>query len=373
MALRCRRYTKKPDIVPASFLWLIVLFACSNTAPKEPLQGLGKGLKDYYSKYFPIGVSLSPASLKTDEAAMIVHEFNSITPENAMKMGPIHPKENEYYWKDADSIVAFAERHHLKVRGHALVWHQATPEWLFTDANGNTVSKDVLLQRLHDHIAAVVGRYKGRIYAWDVVNEAISDDANEFYRQSKLYQVCGEEFIAKAFEWAHAADPEAILFYNDYNEINPVKRAKIIALVARLRKNGVPVHAVGLQSHWSIYEPSRDQLEQTMLDFSRLQLPLQITELDISFYRKDETTNSKGHTSGISNTAKLQAQQVKEYKMCFEVFRKYRKHLTGVTFWNISDRHSWLDNFPIRNRKDYPLLFDSNLHPKKAYGSVVNF
>ncbi len=185
-----------------------------------------KGLKDYYKNYFAIGVAVSPHNLKTDEAQLIVQQFNSITPENAMKMGPIHPAENFYNWKDADSIVAFAKRNHLKIRGHNLCWHNQAPAWMFKDATGGTVSKEVLLQRLKDHITAVVTRYKGSIYAWDVVNEVISDKPEEYFRNSEWYKICGEDFVAKAFEYAHAADPNALLFYNDYNEISPSKEKK---------------------------------------------------------------------------------------------------------------------------------------------------
>jgi endo-1,4-beta-xylanase len=163
-----------------------------------------KGLKDYYGSFFPIGVAVSPRALKTDEANLVVQHFSSLTPENAMKMGPIHPGEREYNWGDADSIVAFAERNNMRLRGHTLVWHNQTPGWLFKDASGNQVSKEVLLQRMKDHITTVVGRYKGKIYAWDVVNEAISDKKDEYLRPSKWLEIIGEEYIAKAFQFAQS-------------------------------------------------------------------------------------------------------------------------------------------------------------------------
>lgn len=333
-----------------------------------------RGLKDYYSDYFPIGVAVSPRALKTDEAKLIVQQFNSLTPENAMKMGPIHPKETEYNWKDADSIIAFAQRHNLKVRGHTLCWHNQTPSWLFVDNNGSSVSKDVLLQRLKEHITTVVGRYKGKIYAWDVVNEAISDKPGEYLRPSKWWQIAGEEYIAKAFQWAHEADPNALLFYNDYDEISAVKRAKIIRLIKSLQAQGIPIHGVGLQGHWAINEPSREQLDSTLQQFAGLGLRLQITELDISVYPKEHVARErKPEDAQTAFTPEREQQQLEKYTTAFELFRKYRQHITGVTFWNISDRHSWLDNFPVRGRKDYPLLFDQQLQPKKAFQAVVNF
>lgn len=332
-----------------------------------------KGLKDYYSAYFPIGVAVSPRALKTDEADLVLQHFNSLTAENAMKMGPIHPKENEYYWRDADSIVAFAQRNNLKMRGHTLLWHNQTPDWLFVD-NGKTVSKEVLLQRLKDHITTVVSRYKGKIYAWDVVNEAISDKRDEYLRPSKWQEIIGEEYIAKAFQWAHEADPDALLFYNDYNEISPVKREKIYRLVKGLKKAGIPIHGIGLQAHWAVNEPSRGQLDSTLKRFAELGLPLQITELDISVYSKEHNARErKPEDAAPAFTPEREQQQLEKYKMSFELFRKYKEHITSVTFWNISERYSWLDNFPVKGRKDYPLLFDKDLKPKKAYWEVVRW
>ncbi len=333
-----------------------------------------KGLKDYYKSLFPIGVAVSPRSLKTDEASLITQQFSSITPENAMKMGPIHPQENTYNWNDADSIVAFAQRNKLKVRGHTLCWHSQTPAWLFVDAKGDTVSKTVLLQRLKNHITAVVSRYKGKVYAWDVVNEAVSDNPAEYLRPSPWLTICGEEYIAKAFEYAHDADPNAVLFYNDYNEIDPVKRAKITRLLKSLKDAGVPINGVGLQAHWAINEPSRTQLDSTLHQFSALDLTLQITELDISVYSKEHQARERNQQDRDTTfSPEKEAKQSAVYAMAFELFRKYKNVLSGVTFWNISDRHSWLDNFPVTNRKDYPLLFDKNLQPKKAYKEVINF
>jgi len=333
-----------------------------------------KGLKDYYGSYFPIGVAVSPRALKTDEASLVLQHFNSLTPENAMKMGPIHPKESEYFWRDADSIAAFAQQHGMRLRGHTLVWHNQTPDWLFKDASGNQVSKEVLLQRLKDHITNVVSRYKGKIYAWDVVNEAISDRQDEYLRPSKFLQIIGEEYIAKAFQWAHEADPKALLFYNDYNEISPVKREKIIRLVKGLKDAGVPIHAIGLQGHWAVNEPSRGQLDSTLQQFAEVDLPLQITELDISVYPKEhDARERRPEDANAAFTAEREQQQIEKYKMSFELFRKYRKNITGITFWNISERYSWLDNFPVRGRKDYPLLFDKELKPKKAFWEVVKW
>jgi endo-1,4-beta-xylanase len=330
--------------------------------------GSQSGLKDYYRDYFPIGVAVTAKQLSDSaQKNFILRHFSSLTPENAMKMGPIHPKEHLFFWKDADAIVAFAQQHHLKVRGHTLCWYNQTPRWIFYDKTGNQVSKEVLLQRLKDHIYAVVGRYKGRVYAWDVVNEAVSDEHDQLLRNSLWYQICGEDFIYKAFQYAHEADPKAILFYNDYNTENQDKRQRIYTLLKKMQDNGVPVHAVGLQAHWSLNEPSEERLESTIKLFASLGLKIQVTELDVSIY-------PDGKAAPVSSLApELEQQQAGYYAMIFKVFRNYKKYISGVTFWNLSDRYSWLDNFPVRGRKNYPLLFDKQLEPKKAYWNVVNF
>jgi endo-1,4-beta-xylanase len=332
-----------------------------------------KGLKDYYKKFFPIGVAVGPQSLTGDEASLILQQFNSLTPENAMKMGPIHPEENRYFWRDADSIVNFAQAHGLRVRGHNLCWHQQTPRWLFRDSSGKNVTKEVLLQRLKDHITTVVNRYKGKIYAWDVVNEAIDDDSTKFLRNSLWYQICGDEFIAKAFEYAHAADPDAVLFYNDYNTERPEKRERVYKLLKMLVDAKIPINAVGIQAHWSIFEPSEKDLRATIERFSSLGLKVQVTELDMSIYPWEKNRRAKTEGETDAYTPELEQKQIEQYKKVFEIFREYKSKITGVTFWNISDRHTWLDGYPVPGRKNYPLLFDKDLKPKKAYWEVVKF
>ena len=354
-------------------LVLIMTFICQCMRAQSQQSTTNTGLKDHFKDYFTVGVAVSPRALKTDEADLILRQFNGLAAENAMKMGPIHPFEKQYNWAGGDSIAAFAKRNKMKLRGHTLCWHNQTPRWLFFDSSTNQqVTKEVLLQRLKDHIVTVVTRYKGVIFAWDVVNEVISDKPDEFYRPSLWYQICGEEFIAKAFQWAHEADPEALLFYNDYNEINAVKRQKIIKMVKDLQAKGIPIHGIGLQGHWAINEPSKEQLDQTLKDFSAVGLPLQITELDISVYPKEHNARErKASDYDTVFTAEKESKQTEVYKNCFELFKKYKKSITSVTFWNISDRSSWLDNFPVRGRKDYPLLFDAQLKPKKVYWEVV--
>jgi len=332
-----------------------------------------KTLKEAYKDYFPIGVAVAPRNLTGPESELIKQQFSSITPENAMKMGPIHPEKNRYNWQDADAILAFGQNNGIKVRGHTLCWHNQTPRWFFTDSLGAQVSREELLVRLKQHITDVMTRYKGKIYAWDVVNEAVPDTGKGIYRESKFYQIIGEDYIQKAFEYAHAVDPEAKLFYNDYNTESAVKREKIYQLVKKLKEKNVPIHGVGLQAHWSIFEPTQAELEKSITQFADLGLAVQITELDVSVYPKEHERREKRDTDKSEFTPEMEQKQIAHYKMIFDTFRKYKGTVTGVTFWNVSDKSTWLDNFPVPNRKDYPLLFDQNYKPKKAFDGVVNF
>ena len=340
--------------------------------PVRPLAG--PTLKEAYKNYFPIGVAVNPRMVQPGpDAELIKAQFSSMTPENAMKMGPIHPEENRYNWNDADAIADFAQQNRIKLRGHTLCWHNQTPRWFFTDSAGNTVSREVLLARLKRHITDVMGRYKGKIYAWDVVNEAVPDTGTGIYRKSKFYDIIGEDYIEKAFQYAHEADPSAQLFYNDYNTESTSKRNRIYQMLKKLTDKGVPINGVGLQGHWSIYEPTTQQLEESINKFASLGLKVQITELDLSVYPKEHERRDRKDTDKSEFTPEMNDRQAAHYKMLFDVFRKHRNQLTGVTFWNLTDRYSWLDNFPVPNRKDYPLLFDQNGQPKKAFASVVNF
>ena len=333
-----------------------------------------KGLKDYYKNYFPVGVAVSPRALKNSaEVALILQQFNSPTPENDMKMGSIHPEETRYNWAPADAIVSFVQAHQLKVRGHNLCWYEQTPKWIFKNADGDQVSKKLLLKRLHDHIDALVKRHKGKIYAWDVVNEAIADNPNEFLRNSDWYKICGEDFIAEALRYAHAADPKAVLFYNDYNTERPEKMERTYKLFNKLKDSKVPIDGVGLQGHWSLVEPTEQELRTTIERFGSLGLKVQVTEMDVSVYPWEKDHRFKRPDESDVYMPEMQAKQAAQYAMFFKVFRDEAKYLTGVTFWNISDQYSWLDTYSVAGRKNYPLLFDQNFKPKPAYYEVVKF
>ncbi len=355
------------------FLAVFLGEACR--VPQTPVNYLhqNRGLKDHYRHYFLIGVAVSLNNLDGEESVLIKRHFNSITAENEMKMSVIQPREGFFNWKAADSIVDYAVRHNLQVRGHTLCWHEQVPDWMFVGADGQEVSELILLKRLKTHIQAIVTRYKGKIQAWDVVNEAIDDDAQKHLRDSPWYRILGEDFIAKAFEYAHEADPSALLFYNDYNADRPDKTENIYRLLKSLLDRGVPIHGMGLQSHWSIHEPKEEALVAAIQRYSSLGLILDFTEVDVSVYPWEKVPRDRRPEEQDVYTLEMAQQQAEKYEMVFRVFRKYRHVIRNVTFWNVSDRHTWLSHYPVKGRKNYPLLFDTLLQPKQAYWKVVNF
>ncbi len=365
--------------------------AVSNTTPQNDPN---KGLKDYFKKDFKIGVAVAMQSISRD-SALIIKEFNSLTPENDMKPGVLHPSENTWKWENADAIMAFAKRHKIAVRGHNLLWHSQDARWMFTAPDGKPSSKELVLQRLRDHIHAVVGRYKGQIYAWDVVNEAVQDgaDSTVIYRTASpwwnLFK--SPEFIEAAFRYAHEADPKAKLYYNDYSSESDTKHRKIYKLVKNLKDKGVPIDGVGFQAHWKVNNPTVQQLRTALDEIISLGLDVQFTELDIDIRVPAALTPNGAPAAGAATaapvdpgyTAELEALQIAQYKKMFDVMKQYKKHISAVTFWNVTDRSSWLDGRGQGGgaasstagripRKAYPLLFDVNGQRKKAYWAVVN-
>lgn len=354
------------------------VISCKSDKEKQKVTGdenkdKEMGLKDYYDDYFLMGVAVAPNTIKGEEAVLLKKEFNSITPENVMKMGPIHPERNKFYWKDADAIAEFAKENGIKMRGHALVWHQQTGGWIFENENGDKIDKEELLKRMKNHIDSVVTRYSEYIYAWDVVNEAVADDSTKVYRESQWLDIAGKDYLVKAFEYAREADPNVKLFYNDYNAIIPEKRDRIIELLKFLQENDAPIDGVGIQAHWSIYGPTEKELREALDLYSELGLEIQITELDVSLYPWEKERRELKEGESDEFTPELEQKQIEAYDMFFNVFRDYKNVITGVTFWNLSDKYSWLDTYPVAGRKNYPLLFDENFKPKKAYDKVVEF
>jgi endo-1,4-beta-xylanase len=359
--------------VPLLAACMTVLFADT----QEPT------LKDAFKGDFLIGAAINSAQIygrDTAGDALLEKQFNAISPENVLKWGVVHPQPDQYDFDAADHYVALGEKYHMSILGHNLVWHSQTPRWVFQDANGKPLTRDALLKRMHDHIQTVVGRYKGRIHSWDVVNEALNDDGT--LRQSQWFKIIGPDYIAKAFEYAHEADPSAELNYNDYSLENEPKRNGAIKLIQQLKADGVPISAIGLQGHDKMDWPTVEQEDATIEAFAKLGLKVKISELDVDVL----PSASQNRGADVSQNYQLQAQLnpyakglpdsvqqdlAKRYADLFRVFLKHKDVVTRVTFWGVNDGDSWLNNWPVRGRTSYPLLFDRNNQPKPAFNAVI--
>ncbi len=340
-------------------------------------------LKAAFEDKFYIGVALNQDQVMGHDAqsmAIVEKHFNSLTPENCLKWEVVHPELDVYIFKPADAFVAFGVKKNMFLVGHTLVWGQQTPDWVFEDEAGNPVDKEILLRRMKDHIFTVVGRYKGRIGGWDIANEAIDDDGQ--LRQNKWLQIIGEEYILKAFEWTHEADPEAELYYNDYNMWYPGKRDAVVRLVRDLQSKGVPIHGIGLQGHWGLDYPPLNELEAAMVVYAGLGLPIMITELDMDIL--PQPSQNKGANITLNYRIRkelnpypkalpdsMQVKLAERYAELFRLFNRYRDQISRVTFWGVHDGQSWRNNWPIRGRSAYPLLFDQNYRPKAAFDAVI--
>ena len=358
---------------------LVIDCGAGATVIKEP----GSALKDIFKSDFLIGAALNQDQFTerdTRGLPIITSQFNSVTPENVLKWEWVHPQPGKYNFEAPDAYVAFGEKYHMFIIGHTLIWHSQTPRWVFEDDKHNPVDRETLLARMRDHIQTVVGRYKGRIQGWDVVNEAINDDGA--LRQSPWLKIIGEDYLVKAFQFAHEADPRAQLYYNDYSLENEPKRKGAIELIRKLQAAGIPVYAVGLQGHDKMDWPTTEQEDATIVAFARLGLKVNITELDIDVLPR--ANRSQGADVGATAEARqdlnpfptglpdaVQKNLARRYAELFRVFLKHNDVIDRVTFWGVTDGDSWLNNWPVRGRTSYPLLFDRAGRPKPAFDSVV--
>ena len=340
-------------------------------------------LKDVFKSDFMIGAALNRRQFSEEDVRalpIIKSQFNTISPENQLKWQSIHPQPDKYDFDGADRYVAFGEKYGMFVIGHTLVWHNQTPAWVFDDGKGNLVDRDTLLKRMRDHIRTVVGRYKGRIKGWDVVNEAVNADGT--LRQSKWLKIIGEDYIAKAFQFAHEADPQAELYYNDYSLENEPKRNGAVQLIKKLKAQGVPITGVGLQGHNSLTWPSIQQQDATITAFAKLDVKVNITELDINvlpFVSEEEGPSIKltdelqpklnPYASGLPET--VNEEQAIRFLELFGVYLRHRDVIDRITFWGVTDADSWLNNFPVRGRTNYPLLFDRKGNAKLSFDTLV--
>jgi endo-1,4-beta-xylanase len=336
-------------------------------------------LKDVFKDHFLIGGALNRRVVTGHDpgaAAIAERHFNTATAENAMKWQSLNPWPGRYSWDGADSFVAFCERNEMAAIGHCLVWHSQVPRWLFRDDSGNALTRGVLLARMKDHIVTVVGHYKGRIRGWDVVNEALNE--NGTLRASPWLRIIGEgsqdkqyDFIESAFRWAHEADPEAELYYNDYGlESSKAKCDGAVALVKHLQSKGIPIDGVGIQLHASLEHPSVEGLEYAITSLAATGVRVMVTELDIRTrargYRGADISrvNRRSTEDSSADAAETQRKLAQKYAEIFSVLLKHKKNVTRVTFWGIYDGASWIGGSP--------LLFDRNCQPKEAFSAVVS-
>ncbi len=343
-------------------------------------------LASLYQQFFPIGAAVDPQTLVTQES-LLATQVNSLVAENDMKWERIHPRRGNapsaYNFLGADAIVAFAKAHGMRVRGHTLVWHQQVPWMVFRGDKGPATRTDVL-DRMKDHITTLLTRYKGQVYCWDVVNEALSDDGG-WRTDSPWFKAAGADengdgipdYIEEAFEFARQADPSALLFYNDYNIESGAKLEAAVKLVKALKEKGL-VDGVGIQGHWSIFGPDAGTIRDAIERFASLGVQVQITELDLSVFGWGD------NSSLAALPPDLARRQAAQYGALFKVFRDESGapgssragqpgRLTGVTFWGIADDHTWLDSFPVAGRKNWPLLFDTSQKPKPAFWAVAKW
>lgn len=328
---------------------------------------------------FGVAVNMQQVNgINPTESELIAREFNAIVAENCMKPQPLQPEENKFVWTDADKFVAFGEKNKQVVTGHCLIWHSQIGRWFFVDENGKDVTPEVLKERMRKHISTVVGRYKGRVKGWDVVNEAFED--NGTYRNSKFYQILGKDFIKYAFQFAHEADPDAELYYNDYNVETPAKCDAIVELVKELRAAGCRIDAVGSQAHMHMDSPTLEATETSLKKLKAAGVKVLITEWDISILpspysganiaaRFTYSQEMDPYREAVPDS--VQQEWNKRVLDMFGLFLKYNDVVDRVTLWGLNDASSWLNNFPIRGRKDYPLLFDRNNQPKSVVADMV--
>ncbi len=360
--------------------------ARGRTVPTGRVETAGRpALKDVFKDDFYIGAALSLDQIsgkEPDAMAVVARHFNSITPENILKWEEVHPKPGQYNFEVADRYVAFGEKHKMHIIGHALVWYHQMPDWVFQDDSGKPVSREVLLERMKEHIFTVMGRYRGRIHGWDVVNEAINADGS--WRKSRWYEILGEDHVAKAFEFARQADPNAELYYNDFDlEVRP-KCEGVIRLVKGLQAKGIRVDGIGIQGHWFTQHPTMAEIENHFVALGQLGVKLLITELDIGvlpYYPLeskivdissfDPATQTKydPYPNGLPDSA--QNDLAKRYAELFSLFRKYRDKFGRITFWAVHDGQSWRNYWPITGRAEYPMLFDRRCQPKPALDAVI--
>lgn len=342
-------------------------------------------LRDAAHGMFRIGAAINEQQITgvdREGVKVIETHFDSVTSENVLKWEKVHPAPGRFDFARADKYVEFGASRGLMVIGHTLMWHSQTPAWVFQDDKGGTVSREELLRRLREHIHTVVGRYRGKVRGWDVVNEAIRDEDGTLRVEKPWYAILGEEGIFAAFAAAHEADPAAELYYNDYSLANPVKRAGVIRLAKAIRSKGLRIDGVGSQEHSGLDWPKAADVDAMIADFRTAGFKVMVTEFDVTVlprpqnYRGAEISKIYAAAPELDAfrdglPADQQARLAARYAELFAVYAKHAGTVTRVTFWGVGDGSSWLNDWPIKGRTDHPLLFDRSYHPKPAVAAVV--
>lgn len=358
-----------------TFALIIVLSSCATIYTTSEKSST---LKTSFQENFYVGTALDTNQIKEKDplvSSLIAKEFNSITAENCMKSMFIHPEKDKFDFQMTDNFVAFGEKYKMFIHGHTLVWHSQLAPWLTKIKDSTSMAT-----ALTNHITTIVGKYKGRIDSWDVVNEALNEDGT--LRKTVFLDSYGKDYLNLAFQLAAKADPKAKLYYNDYNLCTPSKRNGAINLIKDLQNSGVKIDGVGEQGHWNLNTPTLEEIEKTILDFSALGLKVSFTELDITVLPNPwdivgADVNQKAEASEKMNPypkelpESIQVQLAARYESIFRLFIKHHDKIDRVTFWGVNDGQSWLNDWPIKGRTNYPLLFDQTFKKKKAYYKVI--
>lgn len=307
---------------------------------------------------------------------LVTQHFNAVTPENAMKAEVVHPEWDKYDFTLADQLVDYARRRKMEVNGHTLIWHSQLPDYVKTLKDADSV-------RLFftSHIQTVASRYKGKVATWDVVNEALNEDGS--MRKTIFLDKLGEDYVVEAFRLAQKAAPGTKLYYNDYNIEEPAKRAGAIRLIRKIQAAGVRIDGVGIQGHWNVNDIPLKEIDDAIREFSALGLEVSFTELDISVLPNPFRSNTANVGDRAAYNAKMnpypdalpdsvQERLADGYGKVFRIFLKHRDQISRVTLWGVTDRYSWLNNWPIQGRTNYPLLFDRQYAAKPAFYRVTD-
>jgi len=363
----------------AALLGILTLTVSCKTASSASSKD---SLKDAFKNKFYIGTAMSlpqinGTDVKSDE--IIKKQFSSIVAENCMKSMFIQPQEGQFFFDDADKFVEFGEKNKMFIIGHTLIWHSQLPKWFFVDNNGKDVSPEILKQRMKSHISTLVGRYKDRVKGWDVVNEAIMEDGT--YRKSKFYEILGEEFIPLAFQYAQEADPNAELYYNDYNEWFPEKVKTVTKIVKDLKSRGIRIDGVGMQTHVGLDTPKLEEYEKAITDYDAAGVKINVTEMEISALPSPWGTSANvadkveyeakmnPYTKGLPEDVTKEWEN--RYLDFFRLFIKHQDKIRRVTLWGVTDNQSWKNDFPVKGRTDYPLPFDRNYQAKPVVQKII--